>query len=326
MKKYVNKLPIFLLFFVVFFIGTKGVDAACSCYYIGQLMTDNDSYRTDYLLEVSLTAGQDPKIVYFGESGFDVDSGKSGAYNDLTDDIVSNNKFLYNFRDEQRELADSTANNNCPTSGASYGCNRFTIYYESWDDPTGHRDRRLLWKAPSINIPIIGEQETWDPTTVHTDRFTAISKDNYETLKKSNNVAGTMEEEGLGDSNYTAEIEAIRKWAATTGQTSVSDVGDPCNIIDGELENLLSLVFWILSILGIILVVLMTAISFIKAIVGSDDEKFRDAFRHLLTRIIVVIILLLLPMILSFIISIINDNIAGVVKIGSDGNPFCDIA
>ena len=326
MKEHINKLLTFLILFVSFFIGTKGVDAACSCYFIGQLMTDDNSYRTDYLLEVSLEAGQDPKIAYFGESGFDVNSGKSGAYNDLTDDIVSNNKFLYNFDDEKKELADNVANNSCSVTAASAGCNRFTIYYESWDTPTGHRDRRILWSQPTIDVPILGEQVTWDPTAVHSDRFTAISKDNYTKLKKSNNVAGTMKDEGLGDSNYTTEIEAIKKWAATTGQTSVTDIGDPCNIIDGELQNLLSLIFWILSILGIILVVVMTALSFIKAIVGSDDEKFRDAFRHLVIRIVVVIILLLLPMILDFIIGLINDNIAGVVKIGSDGNPFCDIA
>ncbi len=318
----------------MFFIKINGVSAACSCYFTGQLMTDNDGYRTDYLLEVSLTAGQDPKIIYFGESGFDVESGESGAYNNLTNEMVSNNKFLKNFGDDQRALADNVAKAGCLVTGASAGCNRFTIYYESWDGPSG-RDRRIFWKAPTIseNVPIIGgipgigDQVAWDPTAVHSDKFRAISKENYSKLKKADSAASTIEDLGLEDSDFSAEILAIQKWAQQTGQTNVEDIGDPCLIIDGSLQELLSHVFWIISILGIILVVVMTALSFIKAIVGSDDEKFRDAFRHLITRIIVVIILLLLPMILNFIISIINDNVSGVVKIGSDGKtPFCDIA
>ena len=70
----------------------------------------------------------------------------------------------------------------------------------------------------------------------------------------------------------------------------------------------------------------MTSISFIKAITGSDEEKFRDAIKHLYTRIIVVIILLLLPMVLTFIIDLINNTVGeGEVSIGSNGEIFCDI-
>ena len=75
----------------------------------------------------------------------------------------------------------------------------------------------------------------------------------------------------------------------------------------------------------IILIVVMTAIGFIKAIVGSDDEKLKTAFSHLITRLIVVFILLLLPMLLTFIINIVNDNIGGTVKVGANGDVFCEI-
>ena len=97
------------------------------------------------------------------------------------------------------------------------------------------------------------------------------------------------------------------------------------------MKVILSNAFWLISVVGIILVVVMTAIGFVKAIVGSDDEKLRDAFSHLITRIIVVIILLLLPMILTFVINIVNNNFTGTVKIGgtedggSNVNVFCDI-
>lgn len=122
------------------------------------------------------------------------------------------------------------------------------------------------------------------------------------------------------------DIDSILDWAANNGYDNIDSLGDPCSIISDKMKEILNMVFWLISIGGIILVVVMTAVGFIKAIVGSDDEKLKTAFSHLITRIIVVIILLLLPMILNFIINIINSNSSGEVSIGSDGNVFCDIA
>ena len=132
-------------------------------------------------------------------------------------------------------------------------------------------------------------------------------------------------EEATGTDKITVSVDTITAWASKQGY-DVNSIGDPCTIISPRLKELLNTIFWAISIIGIILVVVMTALSFIKAIVGSDDEKFRDAFRHLLTRIIIVIVLLLLPMILSFIITLINDSASGEVTVGKDGNIFCDIA
>ena len=133
-------------------------------------------------------------------------------------------------------------------------------------------------------------------------------------------------EDAVDPDGILVDIKKIVDWANLSDWT-IDDLGDPCNIIKGELVDFLKTAFWIISIAGIILVVVMTAISFIKAIVGSDDEKFRDAIKHLYTRIIVIIILLLLPVLLSFIIDLIN-NMAGegVVKIGADENIFCDVS
>lgn len=121
------------------------------------------------------------------------------------------------------------------------------------------------------------------------------------------------------------ELNKIFDWAGLDDEYSLDNVGDACSIVSDNLKDFLSSIFWFISIAGIILVVIMTAISFIKAIVGSDDEKLKNAFSHLLTRIIVVIILLLLPAILTFIINIVNNNFTGTVKIGDGGDVFCDI-
>lgn len=123
-----------------------------------------------------------------------------------------------------------------------------------------------------------------------------------------------------------ANLEKIIWWAEDNGYDNVDSLGDDCSIISNSLKDILSSAFWIICIAGIILVVVMTAISFIKAITGSDDEKFRDAIKNLFTRLIVIIILLMLPALLTFIINIINSNITGTVSIGEDGNVFCDIS
>ena len=121
------------------------------------------------------------------------------------------------------------------------------------------------------------------------------------------------------------DTQKIIDWANAEGY-EVDSLGDPCSIIGPTLQKMLQTAFWIISVGGIILLVVMTAISFIKAITGSDDEKFRDAIKHLFTRIIVVIILLLLPVLLSFIITLINNSIGeGEVSVGADGEIFCDV-
>lgn len=119
--------------------------------------------------------------------------------------------------------------------------------------------------------------------------------------------------------------DAIKNWANQEGYLNVSNVGDPCSIISDTLGEFLKNVFFFISVAGIVLVVCLTALGFVKAIVASDDDGLMKAFKQLKTRIIVVVVLLLLPAILSFIIGIVNDNSEGEVKIGADGKAFCDV-
>ena len=117
----------------------------------------------------------------------------------------------------------------------------------------------------------------------------------------------------------------IINWANAEGYNTNSEIGDPCNAISGTVTKLLQSIFLLISVVGIVLLVAMTVISFIKAIVASDDNKIKDAAKGLKTRIIVIIILLVLPALLSFIINIVNNNSTGEIKIGSDGKVFCDV-
>ena len=170
------------------------------------------------------------------------------------------------------------------------------------------------------------EPVTFDSNDDVTDDFPNIRSEAWESHVEDQEEA-YEDISGVTSNSNKVNTQAIIDWAEQHGYpTSIDSIGDPCQIIDGSLKKILNSAFWIISIAGIILLVVMTAISFIKAIVGSDDEKLRDAISHLFTRIIVVIILLLLPMLLSFIITLINNTVGdGKVSVGSDGNVFCDV-
>ena len=141
----------------------------------------------------------------------------------------------------------------------------------------------------------------------------------------SDNIQETIEN-AKGNSDCDEECrKKIINWANAEGYNTNSEIGDPCNAISGTVTKTLQSIFLLISVVGIVLLVAMTAISFVKAIVASDDNKIKDAAKSLKTRIIVIIILLVLPVLLSFIINIVNSNSTGKIKIGSDGKVFCDV-
>lgn len=96
-----------------------------------------------------------------------------------------------------------------------------------------------------------------------------------------------------------------------------------CSIFSPEIVTFLNNLFWIISIAGIILLVIMTMVEFIKALTGSDDSGLIKGFKHTLVRIVAVIILLLLPTIITFILTLVNRY--SDYKIGDDGNVTCGV-
>ena len=188
------------------------------------------------------------------------------------------------------------------------------------------------WAATAENIQVIGTMASEvskmvrNSVTAYVNRDLELARD---VMKADDEIDLYFDEvkDEAGLNGDIVDITKIKEWAENAGY-DIDSLGDPCTIISPSLKNLLTSAFWIISVGGIILVVVMTAISFIKAIVGSEDDKFRDAIKHLYTRIIVIIILLLLPMILTFIINLINNAVGeGKVSIGSNGNDvFCDIS
>lgn len=317
---------ILFCFFILFavFVNVNNVKAAnsCTCYYSGYMMSEDNgsSYQTNYLVAITLNRSDfdkvnnkldyRPKFTFFGENGFNTVSGNSGTIRNETSQAAwIDTDFLERLfghyygvgltGNQIKALFDNDCTCNSLGNLSFLSMDNSKEFFYNYDN---------YYKEGSAPIGYVRSD------------LTLITEAQFNAQRNSENVADTASDQGI---TPISDIEKII--AANQQWYDIESIGEPCGIISDRLRELLNTIFWVISIAGIILVVILTALSFIKAIVGSDDEKFRDAFKHLFTRIIVVIILLLLPAILSFIITLINNNSTGEVTVGQDGNLYCDI-
>jgi len=185
-------------------------------------------------------------------------------------------------------------------------------------------DQKVSCSGGFTKIPLSND---YDWTKVSNNRNETTNSDiNVEPLSKwvDEHKPADVDENGnviSGD----VDIEGILNWGKnnTEGNYTIDEVGSPCGSIT-DIADMLTTVLWIIDIIGILILIIMTIVNFIQAITGSDEE-FRDAFKHLRVRVIVVFVLLLLPIIVGWIITIINESGEGIVRIGEDGQPFCDV-
>ena len=122
--------------------------------------------------------------------------------------------------------------------------------------------------------------------------------------------------------NNLTDVGSIKDyWNNKSGANYGNEQGD-CSLIDSSMQSLLNTIFTWVSIIGIILVVLLSVLDGVKAIVGTE-EGFRNFLKGLKTRIICLIVLLLAPVIVTFAIQTMNGvaNIAGVNK----DDPLCGV-
>lgn len=321
MKKYFIS---FLLIVGILFVNISGVNAVnvqgggssgsqnCTCYYSGRLL-DSDSggaNETHYLASMTFnredfdsSSNKDeyrPNISFFGENMYHTDTEEGGKIEDET----SKAEWVLDGAGVEESQVTSLFDSGCDCSSLG----TLTFLSQSNSKELYYNVDKYYGFWPNFGI---FEYNRVD--------MKLITYEQFKEQKESENVADTSGSQGLSG------IEAILEWTKKEDEYDLGDVGNPCSIINTNLKNLLSAAFWFISVAAIILIVVMTAIGFIKAIVGSDDEKLKTAFSHLITRLIVVFILLLLPMLLTFIINIVNDNIGGTVKVGANGDVFCEI-
>lgn len=148
---------------------------------------------------------------------------------------------------------------------------------------------------------------------------------NYKTQNKdteSQTVTDQLNSITEGNSDWTK----IWNWGkiANEGEYTSDDVGTTCNSVS-EIGEFLNNLLWIINIIAIIILIIMTAADFIKAIVGSEDDTLKKAFKNFVIRAIIIVILFLLPLILGAIIRMMN-NETGTVEIGENGQIFCNVA
>lgn len=119
------------------------------------------------------------------------------------------------------------------------------------------------------------------------------------------------------------DISKIKEWGETdgTGETT-PNVGD-CSVIGGETKNFLNKIFSYISIIGIIIVVIMSILDGIKVITASEDGAMGNFLKGLRVRIICLVLLLILPMLVTFVVSTIN-NVANIAGVNSN-DPLCGV-
>ena len=132
------------------------------------------------------------------------------------------------------------------------------------------------------------------------------------------------------EANRDEDIDGVVEWGDKGKNSGYKYNNEYCTIISSDIIEFLNTLFLILSIVGVLLLVAMSAIEFIKAVTGSDEDGFKGAVKHTFIRIICIVILLLLPMLISWILNIVNDfnyqkDENNKVVIGSDGNPLCRV-
>lgn len=133
---------------------------------------------------------------------------------------------------------------------------------------------------------------------------------------------------------------AVKRW---TDQGTVEDIGrwgqygdgstdelnaETCAIIGKDIKDMISNALWVIDVAGILLLIIMSAIEFIKAITSSEEDKIKKSFKNTVIRAVACIVLLLLPMIVTWMIEIINENNVqigdnGLPIIGDNGDPLC---
>ncbi len=328
MKKRLNFLVIFLFVIIGFTFDIKGV-SACSCQYFrtfkgsetdpgdaGNIRDVNYVYVVK--LELNTNSGiSDGSNVYYNDS---ITLSKKVFNNGNSGKVSSvNARYDYFTKERKAEIVKQTkeiANANCSVSK----CSELKLTVENISVSTG--EDAVQGTADNAQEVVNFADET---------KYKTISESDYNTLINSTDVCETAKVLNFADSECPTstseklDINAIRNFYNTiTNTQKYSDNNvDSCSLISGDVRQILQEVFIYISIAGIVILVIMTAISGVKAITGADENIIKNFLKGLRTRIICLILLFLLPAIVMFVISTIN-GIAPAFGFSAN-NPLCGI-
>lgn len=134
-------------------------------------------------------------------------------------------------------------------------------------------------------------------------------------------------EDDIIDENTDIDPDKIKNWANNDIKATPSSGYNSCNLIPKSIMTFINNLFFIIQIIGIILLIVLSMIEFVKALTGEDEDGIKQAVKNTFKRIILVVILLILPSIIIWLLNMVNDNRyqkeKGNYVIGTDGNPLC---
>ncbi len=274
------------------------------------------------------------RCVYYGSNSKILVSVVIRIYKDTTGTVRSyaNMRCSENYTIKQDVTQDTM--NNCSISNYS------DLFYNASTKlyPTFYNEQSKQWQCPS-EIYVDDEENNLG---VYLESGNGRKK-----IVKDTSRSSVTQTEGSFDSNddqedfsqttiseYTEkvkdllpsselDIDKIREYYNKDNTQKYKSDVDSCSLISGEVKEILDEVFLGISVAGIVIVVITTAISLIKVITGADENLFKNFLKGLKTRILCLILLFLLPAIVTFAISTIN-GIAPAFGFSAN-NPLCGI-
>lgn len=172
-----------------------------------------------------------------------------------------------------------------------------------------------MFLATSCSLEIDVKNDFYDsednffcPTYIYAYRE-AYGKDANSYIVNIIDTGGDSDEDR---SNYNDD--ATRQWEELGNQVTLDDFNNSVDCDDifgqeeGELGWLLNLILGYIRVIGPILVVLLSAIDFIKAVVGTDEKAMKEAQSKLVIRLICAVGLFLVPTLVQVLLSFINQT------------------
>lgn len=163
---------------------------------------------------------------------------------------------------------------------------------------------------------------TFDSDDDTNDDFATIRSEAWEEHVEDQEELAEQET-GVSTTSDGSIIAKIAAWGNSVLGLDYDLDSDSCSLIGSDLREFLSDVFFYMSIIGIVILVVMTGINLVKVVTAGEDDALKNFMKNLWKRIVCLIILLVLPVLVTFIIQVVN-GVANIWGVNSD-DPLCSI-
>ena len=294
-------LLVVLISLCCFFANISYTEAktSCSCYYVWSVVGNNET-----------TTGEN---YYYAQVKYT----KSGAT------VVKSCGYGYNLNNDG-----SRENSVIPTiesKGKIPNDSHFNIDSKKMIDGDCRKsvcEKSKIYIKPSSADASIPGSLTTDEVTSYAGPSSVVSSSNFNAAIEKNN------DRTRNTDNFIDDITGDQVLPSDPTMEKSEKGTVSCDIIPTSVRTFLKDFFLLIQVFGIILLVVMSLIEFVKAIAGSDNDSLRKAIKNTFKRIIITVILLLLPVLIVWTLDMINNNAYetddnGKRIIGADNNPLC---